>query len=59
MSHFWAVAEESLQNFDWLNIAAQLGGILASHLAAPGSILGLGLEIYRQRCCLEMWTAEA
>ena len=34
-----------------------MDGVLSSHLAATGSILGL--EIYRQCCCLEMWTAEA
>ena len=27
---------------------------LASLPEAPGSILGLGLEIYRQRCCLDV-----
>ena len=28
--------------------------ILASQLAAPGSILDFGLEMYRQRYCLEI-----
>ena len=28
--------------------------VLATHQAVPGSILGLGLEIYQQRFCLEM-----
>ena len=31
-----------------------MDSVLASHPAAPGSILGLGLEIYRQRCCLDV-----
>ena len=33
--------------------------LLASHPVATGSILGLGFEICRQHCCLEMWKAEA
>ena len=31
-----------------------MDSVLASNHAALGSILGLGLEIDRQRCCLEM-----
>ena len=31
---------------------SKMDNVLASHPGAPGSILGL--EIYRQRCCLDL-----